>query len=72
MEIEYLHSNNASFEAGSDKKVINSDKMLLVNEKQSQQSTEMLPEEYKMPLVWIDLEMTGEGNIVCYTIRMSN
>ncbi|XP_009355084.2 oligoribonuclease isoform X1 [Pyrus x bretschneideri] len=52
-------SNDTPKSSGSDKKVINSDKMLLINEKQSQQSTEMLPKEYKMPLVWIDLEMTG-------------
>ncbi|RXI02194.1 hypothetical protein DVH24_026724 [Malus domestica] len=34
--------------------------MLLVNEKQSKQITEIPPEEYKMPLVWIYLEMTDE------------
>ncbi|KAB2629568.1 hypothetical protein D8674_034363 [Pyrus ussuriensis x Pyrus communis] len=45
------------------KKVNDSDNMSLVNEKQSKQITEIPPEECKMPLVWIDLEMTGEGNI---------
>lgn len=42
-----------------EKKVNNSDNMLLVKEKESQQNSEMPLEEYKLPLVWIDLEMTG-------------
>ncbi|XP_008375398.3 oligoribonuclease-like isoform X2 [Malus domestica] len=43
----------------SKKKVNDSDNKLLVNEKQSKKNTEVPPEECKMPLVWIDLEMTG-------------
>ncbi|XP_068330398.1 oligoribonuclease-like [Pyrus communis] len=43
----------------SKKKVNDSDNKLLVNEKQSKKNTEIPPEECKMPLIWIDLEMTG-------------
>ncbi|ONI21164.1 hypothetical protein PRUPE_2G051000 [Prunus persica] len=40
----------------TEKKVNNSDNILLVKEKESQQKP---LEKYKLPLVWIDLEMTG-------------
>ncbi|VVA38116.1 PREDICTED: oligoribonuclease [Prunus dulcis] len=40
----------------TEKKVNNSDNILLVKEKESQQKP---LGEYKLPLVWIDLEMTG-------------
>lgn len=46
------------FEAGKRNKEVNhSDNILLENEKQC--------EEYKLPLVWIDLEMTGKDIITC-------
>ncbi|ONI21219.1 hypothetical protein PRUPE_2G053500 [Prunus persica] len=40
----------------TEKKVNNSDNILLVKEKETQQKP---LEKYKLPLVWIDLEMTG-------------
>lgn len=48
-------------EAGRcDKRVDGSaDSSLVKNEKQNQQSIVSLSSEYKLPLVWIDLEMTG-------------
>nr|XP_028954477.1 uncharacterized protein LOC114823207 [Malus domestica] len=55
-----LSSDGTRKSSGNSKKKVNdSDNKLLVNEKQSKKNTEVPPEECKMPLVWIDLEMTG-------------
>lgn len=48
-------------DTGKSKKKVNGrvDKLLVENEKQCQQNMAMPSVEYKLPLVWIDLEMTG-------------
>lgn len=37
------------------------DGRLLKNENGDKRTLELIPGTYKMPLVWIDLEMTGSG-----------
>lgn len=50
------------FGAGSSKKRVNgnADTLLVKKEKQNQQNPVTPSCEYKLPLVWIDLEMTGK------------
>ncbi|KAF3455212.1 hypothetical protein FNV43_RR05660 [Rhamnella rubrinervis] len=54
-------AKEAAASSGNGKKKVNgSDRMLPVEKgKQNQQTIVIHPEEYKLPLVWIDMEMTG-------------
>lgn len=55
-------------DTGKSKKKVNrlDDKLLVENEKQCQQNIVMPSVAYKLPLVWIDLEMTGRHMLLNY------
>ncbi len=55
-------------DTGKSKKKANrlDDKLLVENEKQCQQNIVMPSVAYKLPLVWIDLEMTGRHMLLNY------
>lgn len=46
-------------ESGKSKKEANASGDILTGERQKQGQPDVAAEDYKLPLVWIDLEMTG-------------